>query len=53
MNSQRVFLTAEWRWLAMLNYEVDPGLLLPFVPFGQNWIDGMAKCLPVWLGSVF
>lgn len=30
----RVFLTAEWQHLAMLNYEVDAGLLLPFVPAG-------------------
>jgi uncharacterized protein YqjF (DUF2071 family) len=26
------FLTAEWRNLAMLNYEVDPAILLPLVP---------------------
>jgi uncharacterized protein len=31
-----VFLTAEWRHLAMLNYEVDAGLLLPFVPAGTE-----------------
>jgi len=30
------FLTAEWRWLAMLNYEVDPKLLLPLVPAGTE-----------------
>jgi uncharacterized protein YqjF (DUF2071 family) len=45
MNSQGVFLTAEWRWLAMLNYQVDPGLLLPFVPFGTE--------LDRWDGKVF
>jgi uncharacterized protein YqjF (DUF2071 family) len=27
-----VFLTAEWRYLAMLNFEVDPALLRPLVP---------------------
>jgi uncharacterized protein YqjF (DUF2071 family) len=32
VNSQLVFLTAEWRYLAMLNYEVEASLLLPFVP---------------------
>jgi hypothetical protein len=32
----RVFLTAEWQYLAMLNYEVDAGLLLPFVPAGTE-----------------
>jgi hypothetical protein len=31
-----VFLTAEWRHLAMLNYEVDAHLLLPFVPAGTE-----------------
>jgi uncharacterized protein YqjF (DUF2071 family) len=32
----RVFLTAEWRHLAMLNYTVDPAVLKPFVPFGTE-----------------
>ena len=32
----RVFLTAEWQHLAMLNYEVDAALLLPFVPAGTE-----------------
>jgi uncharacterized protein YqjF (DUF2071 family) len=30
------FLTADWRWLAMLNYEVPPETLLPFVPAGTE-----------------
>jgi len=28
------FLTAEWRWLAMANFAVDPALLLPRLPAG-------------------
>lgn len=28
------FLTAEWRWLAMLNYRVEPALRAPRVPAG-------------------
>ncbi len=40
-----VFLTAEWQHLAMLNYEVDAGLLLPFVPAGTE--------LDRWNGKVF
>lgn len=36
MASNGVFLAAEWRHLAMLNYEVDPGLILPFVPAGTE-----------------
>ncbi len=31
-----VFLTAEWRTLAMLNYEVDASLLVPYVPPGTE-----------------
>jgi uncharacterized protein YqjF (DUF2071 family) len=30
------FLTAEWRGLAMLNYEIDPAVLQPFVPAGTE-----------------
>jgi len=33
---KRVFLTAEWRDLAMLNYEVQPGLLAGYVPPGTT-----------------
>ena len=32
----RVFLTGEWRYLAMLNYQVDPTLLEPLVPRGTS-----------------
>jgi len=32
----RVFLTAEWQHLAMLNYEVDASLLVPFIPAGTE-----------------
>ncbi len=43
--NDRVFLTAEWQHLAMLNYEVDAGLLLQFVPAGTE--------LDRWDGKVF
>lgn len=33
---RRPFLTAEWRHLLMLNYEVDPALLHPLVPAGTE-----------------
>ena len=39
------FLTAEWRHLAMLNYEVDPDLLRPLVPAGTE--------LDAWSGRTF
>src|ERR1700693_399762 len=45
VTSDRIFLTAEWRNLAMLNYQVDSGLLLPFVPAGTE--------LDKWNGKVF
>lgn len=31
-----IFLTAEWRYLAMLNYEIDPAILTPFIPAGTE-----------------
>ncbi|MEJ7812342.1 MAG: DUF2071 domain-containing protein [Gemmatimonadaceae bacterium] len=33
---QRPFLTAEWRYLVLLNYEVAPEILLPLVPTGTT-----------------
>ena len=36
MPPAKVFLTAEWRNLAMLNYEIEPAVLLPFVPAGTQ-----------------
>jgi len=34
MTERRVFLSAEWRNLVMLNYEVDPAILRRYVPRG-------------------
>ncbi len=31
-----IFLTAEWRHLAMLNYEIDPAVLQPYLPTGAT-----------------
>lgn len=33
---KKVFLTAVWQHLAMLNYEADPAVLAPFVPAGTE-----------------
>jgi uncharacterized protein len=41
----KVFLTAEWRYLAMFNYEIDPAVLAPFVPLGTE--------LDVWYGKTY
>ncbi|MGH7627157.1 MAG: YqjF family protein [Gemmatimonadaceae bacterium] len=35
-NGERVFLRAEWRYLVMLNYDIDAGLLQPLVPSGTS-----------------
>lgn len=34
--ANRIFLTAQWRDLLMLNFRVDPGLLLPHLPAGTE-----------------
>jgi uncharacterized protein len=34
--NERIFLSAEWRDLVMLNYEIDPPLLRTFVPPGTE-----------------
>lgn len=34
--AHRAFLTAEWRHLLLLNFEIDPGLVLPRVPQGTE-----------------
>ena len=39
------FLTADWRYLALLNYESDPALLQPLVPGGTE--------LDTWNGKTF
>jgi uncharacterized protein len=39
------FLSAEWRDVALLNYEVDPRLLVPYVPAGTE--------LDFWNGKTF
>ena len=36
LQGRRVFLSAEWRDLAILNYEVDPALLKAYVPHGTE-----------------
>jgi uncharacterized protein YqjF (DUF2071 family) len=41
----RPFLTATWRYLVMLNYEVDPAVLRPLVPRGTE--------LDSWQGHTF
>lgn len=45
MATQRAFLNAEWRDLVVLNYEIDPLVLKPYIPDGTK--------LDLWRGSAF
>jgi len=36
MSKPGLFMTAEWKWLVMANYAVDPSLLQPLVPRGTE-----------------
>jgi uncharacterized protein YqjF (DUF2071 family) len=42
-NAGSPFLTAEWKHIAMLNYAIDPAILMPLVPTGTE--------LDVWKGT--
>src|SRR5258706_6883651 len=52
-NSTSVFLTARWRYLAMLNYEIDPKLLSPFVPTGIELDSWNGKSFVSMVGFLF
>lgn len=45
MKSPAIFLTTQWRYLAMLNYEIDPEILALFVPSGTE--------LDFWNGKTY
>jgi uncharacterized protein len=47
------FLTAEWRHLAMLNFEVEPKVLEPFVPAGTELDDWQGKTFISVVGFMF
>ncbi|MBK9967724.1 MAG: DUF2071 domain-containing protein [Holophagales bacterium] len=47
------FLTAEWRHLAILNYEVDPVTLRPLVPKGTELDDWNGRHLASVVGFLF
>jgi uncharacterized protein YqjF (DUF2071 family) len=47
------FLTAQWRWLAMLNYEIDPAILKPFVPRGTELDEWNGQNLVSMVGFMF
>lgn len=53
MNAMRPFLTASWRHLAMLNYEVPAALLRPLVPTGTELDDFDGTLLATLVGFRF
>lgn len=48
-----VFLTAEWRHLAMLNYDVDPRVLAPLVPPGTELDEFEGRTMASLVGFLF
>jgi len=48
-----IFLTAEWRKLAMANYPVDPGTLGPLVPQGTELDTWKGDCYVSLVGFQF
>ena len=47
------FLTAQWRYLAMLNFEVDPAALAPLVPRGTLLDDERGQHFVSLIGFLF
>ena len=47
------FLKAEWRKLAMANYEIDPEILKKYVPFGTELDLWGNKCYVSLVGLIF
>jgi uncharacterized protein len=49
----RAFLTAQWRYLAMLNYEVDPAVLASHLPKGTLLDDEAGRHFISLIGFLF
>ena len=47
------FLTAEWRYVAMLNYEIDPAMLQQYVPKGTELDSWDGKTFVSMVGFLF
>jgi len=52
-NNQTAFLTAYWKYLAMLNYEVDPKILLSRLPTGTELDTFEGKTFVSMVGFLF
>ena len=53
MNNPAKFLSAEWRYLAMLNYEIDPAVLRPYVPYDTELDTWNGETLVSMVGFLF
>lgn len=53
MERQPIFLSAEWRTLLMLNYEIDPAVLQPLVPAGTELDYWNGRCYVSIVGFMF
>jgi hypothetical protein len=52
-NSQSAFLKAEWRYLAILNFDVDPAVLSPLVPAGTELDSWEGRTVVSLVGFLF
>ncbi|HMW61862.1 MAG TPA: DUF2071 domain-containing protein, partial [Leptospiraceae bacterium] len=49
----KIFLTADWRHLLLVNYEVNPDILAPHVPRGVELDLFGGKCFVSLVGFMF
>ena len=47
------FLTAEWRWLAMLNYEIEPPVIARYLPHGTELDEWNGRHFVSLVGFLF
>ena len=50
---QPIFLTGRWENLVMLNYEIDPEVLLPYLPYAVELDHHQGKTLVSLVGFLF
>ena len=53
MKQAPIFLTGQWKYLAMLNYEIDPAILGPRVPRGTELDSWNGKTMVSVVGFMF
>jgi uncharacterized protein YqjF (DUF2071 family) len=53
MTQSKIFLTAEWKYLTMLNFEVEAAILHPLVPAGTELDSWQGKTFVSLVGFMF